>query len=106
MFVCLWTAVICGGSSGGARRQAAVMALFLTGMINDGALAANGPDETRCYRRHRGKEEGGRGGGGALGAAARALCLSVFGQGTERLSWFCKHRTTLTGISLRGRRGV
>lgn len=71
LFVCLFVRsripVICGGSSGGAHRQAAVMALFLTGMINDGALAANGPGETRCYRRHRGKESEGERGRGAEG---------------------------------------
>lgn len=32
------------------QRQAAVMALFLTGMINDGAHTANGPGETRFYQ--------------------------------------------------------
>lgn len=50
------------------------MALFLTGMINDGALAANGPGETRCYRRHRGKESERGGGEGLRSGLVLDLC--------------------------------
>lgn len=32
------------------------MALFLTGMINDGALAANGPGEPRLYQTEKEEE--------------------------------------------------
>lgn len=64
-------------------RQAAVMALFLTGMINDGAHAANGPGESRLYQ----TETEGRGvGGGGCCVGNRSLCTSVFEQGSVNYS--------------------
>lgn len=106
------------------QRQAAVMALFLTGMINDGAHTANGPGETRFYQtekegrerepdrgRHRGVR-GGWTGSKALRVGSGSHCTCVFEQGTESLSapvgCFCKHHwslrreTTLTRIYPRG----
>lgn len=53
------------------------MALFLTGMINDGAHAANGPGETRFYQRHGGKERENRWGRGyTLSFGTISLSLS------------------------------
>lgn len=40
------------------QRQAAVMALFLTGMINDGAHTANGPARLAFIRQGRRGERG------------------------------------------------
>lgn len=50
------------------QRQAAVMALFLTGMINDGAHTANGPGESRLYQTEKeGRERQTEVRGGELG---------------------------------------
>lgn len=51
---------VCAHRCSARQRQAAVMALFLTGMINDGAHTANGPGETRLYQTAKKGAEGGR----------------------------------------------
>lgn len=50
---------VCAHRCSARQRQAAVMALFLTGMINDGAHTANGPGETRLYQTAKKGAEGG-----------------------------------------------
>lgn len=54
------------------------MALFLTGMINDGAHTANGPGETRFYQtgqEGRGGGDGERGAWGGGRAGSKAFCV-------------------------------
>lgn len=98
-FFCSWISIIFAGSSSGAHRQAAVMALFLTGMINDGAHAANGPGETGFYQRHGGKEREERWGRGyTLCIGTRSLCLWARHRQCAPVSCFCKYGTALTRI--------
>lgn len=47
------------------------MALFLTGMINDGAHTGNGPGETRFYQT---EKEGRKGQGGRKKERERRVC--------------------------------
>lgn len=50
---------VCAHRCSARQRQAAVMALFLTGMINDRAHTVNGPGETRLYQTAKKGAEGG-----------------------------------------------
>lgn len=61
------------------------MALFLTGMINDGARTANGPGETRFYQT---EKEGGEGDGEPARGGERCVNVCVWGGTTTTTTRF------------------